>query len=128
MFSSSPDSFPSRFLNDARESSLLTSSARPKQEEFEQMDTSAQLLQDRRVVVPDSLRGTFGEAHLALGVYIDERGRIAAHELPWFEPRLLPEPVLHLALAGLPGWRFQPATRGGTPRAVWSNVELVITP
>jgi tetratricopeptide (TPR) repeat protein len=126
--SASPDSFPAELLNGVREVALLTSPARPKEEEFVQMDTPAQTLRQVDPAVPDSLRGTFKEAHLGLGLLIDERGRVVLHDLPWFDPTLLPADLVHLTLANLSEWRFHPASRNGAPHPVWSSVELIIVP
>ena len=123
-----PDTLPAELVTGVREVTLLTSPARPKEEEFQQMDSPATIVLEMPAVVPDSLRGTFKEAHLALGVFIDERGRIGAHDLPWFDATLLPEAMLSRTLADLPQWRFTPAMRSGVPNPVWSNVQIVITP
>ena len=123
-----PDSLPTRYLNGTREIDLLTSAARPKPEESIQKDAAAQLLLQIDPVVPDSLKGTFKEVQLSLGVLIDERGRIALHDMSSFNPALLPEPLVGLTTAQLPHWRFKPATRHGVPQRVWSLVMLRISP
>jgi tetratricopeptide (TPR) repeat protein len=123
-----PDTLPASFLNGIREVGLVTSPVRPKIEEFQQVDAGAVILNEAHVVVPDSLKSGFQKSTLYVGVLIDARGRIVATDLPWFDPRRLPEPVVGLVMQDLTRWRFQPATRNGAPHAVWTNVELTIEP
>jgi hypothetical protein len=59
---------------------------------------------------------------------IDEQGRVVLNDLSWFDPHLLPEPLVGLALGKLPEWRFKPAMRLGAPQRVWSLVLLMISP
>ena len=92
------------------------------------MDEPADQLLQPGPEVPDSLKGTFKEARLALAILIDERGRVVLHDLPWFDPRLLPEPLVGLTLSRLPEWRFKPAKRLGVPQRGWSMVMLTIPP
>ena len=123
-----PDTLPAQFFNGIREADLLTSPVRPKQEEFVQMDVPADAIRQDNPPVPDSLKGTFTEARLSLAILIDERGRVVLHDLPWFDPALLPEPLVSLTTRQLSQWRFKPATKLGVPQRIWSMVMVTIPP
>ena len=92
------------------------------------MDEPAVIEKQVDVVVPDSLKGTFREAHMSIAILIDERGRITLNDLPWFDPKLLPATIVGLTAATLPEWRCKPAIKLGTPRRVWTSANLTFMP
>jgi hypothetical protein len=101
---------------------------RPKPEEYIQKDTPAEAIRQLEPLVPDSLKGTFKETRLSVGILIDERGRIVLNDVSWFDSALLPEPLVGLTLEQLPEWRFKPAMRFGAPQRVWSLALLRVSP
>jgi Flp pilus assembly protein TadD len=123
-----PDTLPHEFLTGVRRVGELTSWDRPKLEEFEQMDQPAVLLKRGQPQVPDSLHALLQPVELNLPVLVDERGRAVLHELPWFAPSRLPEPIVSALLASLPDWRFRPAIRLGEMRRVWAVVQYSYKP
>jgi tetratricopeptide (TPR) repeat protein len=124
-----PDTLPAAFLTGVREIALLCSNARPKHEEFVQMDVPALL--ERRLDVPiaDSLKTGWKQFGAEPSVLIDERGRIVLNEFPWAPPNdVVPDGVIGTEVGTLPHWHFTPATRNGTPSRVWASVQLLYTP
>ena len=106
-----------------RAAGLLTSTERPKLEEFEQMDQSATVVRRADPPMAPELAKELGNVRVRVNVLVDERGRAVLHELPWFEVSSLPEDAVGGIAASLPEWRFTPATRHGEPRRVWVAVE-----
>lgn len=124
----SPDSLPARFLYGAREAGLLTSVARPKLEDFIQMDRPAVILQRPLAPLPDSLSQGLEKLQLILPLLIDERGRVALHELPWYDPKRLPGPVVSLIIGALREWRFSPAMKLDHAQRVWASAQYSLNP
>lgn len=123
-----PDSLPGELLTGIRAVALLTSTARPKLEEFEQMDSPALILHQEILPMPDSLKGHMPKVKLNLPILVTENGRAALHDLPWFEPDGLPEVAQRITLESLIEWRFAPAIRFGQPRRVWANIQITYQP
>jgi len=123
-----PDSLPVELLTGAREVGLLTSPARPKQEEFFQADIAASILHQDVLALPDSLRGTFKLGQIYLPILVDERGHAVLHELPWSSTERLPDPLLRLTLESLLHWSFSPAIRLGKPQRSWANIRIALNP
>lgn len=119
-----PDSLPASLFVGIREAGLLTSAARPKLEEFVQMDTPAIIAKPIYAAMPDSLRKILPRLSMTLPILVDTRGRVVLHELPWFEESRLPAAALSVLLSSLPLWQFSPALRHGTPQAVWTAIPL----
>jgi tetratricopeptide (TPR) repeat protein len=122
--STPPPSLPLRLLTGVREIGLLASPARPKIEEFVQIDAAAAVTQLINPIFPYSLQGKFPGGQMSLSILIDESGRIVLHELPWYEPPNFPASMVSLLTASLPHWRFEPARRLGAPHRVWTVVQL----
>ena len=123
-----PDSLPGRLLTGVRAVALLTSPARPKLDEFVQMDTPATILQQDLPALPDSLKGRFKPVQMYLPIMVDERGRAVLQELPYSTPEQFPEALERLTLLSMSGWRYTPATRHGVPQRVWANVQILYNP
>jgi Flp pilus assembly protein TadD len=122
-----PDSLPSELLTGVRRLALLTTPERPKLEEFVQMEFPASI--DRRLDPPqDSLRAGTKPIQLSVSLLVDERGRAAINDLPWFTSEHLAAEKVAAALATLPEWRFTPARKYGAPQRVWSAVAFTINP
>lgn len=124
----SPDTLPSRFLTGARAVGMLTSAARPKPEEFVQMDAPAEFLRGAQAVVPDSLKTGWNRIQITVMALVDERGLIVLHELPWRRASIVPDAMIGLMLSSLPQWLYRPATRLGRPYPVWVAVDLDYAP
>jgi tetratricopeptide (TPR) repeat protein len=122
--SARPDSLPSELLTGVRETGLVTSPMRPKLEEFLQADTPGALVDEQDPVLPDSVRAAITATDMALPIFLDERGRIVLHEMPWFEPSRMPEAAVSLWIGSLPRWRFEPAMKNGVPLRVWTTVQI----
>ncbi len=123
-----PDTLPAELLTGVREVGLLTSPARPKREEFVQVDVSPTIVRQEILPLPDSLRGRVALGEIYLPILVDERGRAALHELPWSNADQLPDPVLRIVLESLREWRFTPAVRLGKPQRAWANVRIRLNP
>jgi len=123
-----PDTLPAGLLGGVRAIGLLTSPARPKLEEFVQMDTPATIVRQDLLPPPDSLKGTLPRIELYLPILVDERGRAVLHQLPSSTAAQLPDPLLRLTLESLLTWRFTPAVRLGRPQRVWANVQVSYHP
>ncbi len=119
-----PDSLPAALFTGIREAGLLTSAARPKLEEFVQMDTPAIITRPIYAAMPDSLRKILPKMTMTLPILVDTHGRVVLHELPWFDESRLPSAALSVLLSSLPLWQFSPALRHGTPQAVWTAIPL----
>lgn len=126
--SAAPDTLPGTYLEGVRAAGLLTSNVGPKLEIFVQNDVTPELIEAAEWPTPDSLRGTFKEARMALQILVDERGRIVLHDLPWFDRSLLPAPLVGHMAGTLPRWRYEPARKSGEPRAAWTTVHLTFVP
>lgn len=122
-----PPAPPREILTGVRAAGLLTSTERPKLEEFEQMDQSATVVRRVDPPITPELAKQVGEVRVRVNVLVDERGRAVLHDLPWFEASSLPEDAVGGIAASLPEWRFTPATRHGEPRRVWVAVEYQLT-
>ncbi len=123
-----PDSLPAALFVGAREAGLLTSGARPKLEEFVQMDTPAIITRPIYAAMPDSLRKVIPKLSMTLPILVDARGRVVLHELPWFAENRVPPAALAILLSSLPLWEFSPALRHGVPQAVWTAIPLSLDP
>ena len=124
---SAPDPFPRFFLAPARAAGMLTSATGPKIEERVVPDVLVMLFGIPQPSIPDSLRRGFTKPlHIALPTLVGADGRALLHELPWFSRGSIPDEVIPLMLAELPGWRFRPASRLNRPIPVWTWVEIEI--
>ena len=123
-----PDTLPTELVGGVRAIGLLTSPARPKAEEFVQVDVSATVIRGELLPLPDSLRGRIRPLEMTLPILVDERGRAALHQLPWLTAQQLPDPVLRLTLESLLTWSFNPATRYGKPQRGWANMHVIYVP
>jgi hypothetical protein len=123
-----PDTLPAGLTGGVRAIALLTSPARPKFEEFVQMDATATVVRGEMLPLPDSLRGRIPLLDMTLPILVDERGRAALHQLPWSTAEKLSDPVLRLTLESLLTWRFNPALRRGKPQRGWANMRVIYTP
>jgi tetratricopeptide (TPR) repeat protein len=121
---SRPDTLPTTLLFAAREVGLLTSTARPKIEEFFQTDFMPVVAHRVFPTISAEARAAVRTSDMALPVLVDTRGRIVLHELPWYELSRMPTAAMTPMLATLPHWRFKPASRNGQPVAVWVNLPL----
>ena len=118
-----PDTLPSRFLIGIRETGLLTSPARPKIEEFVQMDESAEILQRGTPRIPDSLVATLPDIEISLPVLVDPRGRAVLTWMPWMAATQLPPAAVSGIIGSLTDWRFRPARKNGVPYPVWATID-----
>jgi tetratricopeptide (TPR) repeat protein len=125
---SRPDTLPAVLLTGVRRAGLLTSPARPKLEEFEQMDSPAAITKRGQPQMPESITAGLGDIELILPVLVDEHGRAVLHDLPWFPQANLPEAAVGAIVASLPEWRFHPATKNGLPQRVWAAVQYTYRP
>jgi hypothetical protein len=119
-----PDTFPTQFLVGVRQAGLLTSPARPKLDEFEQMDTPATTLSQDMPAIPDSMRARIGGKPIVISIMVDERGRAVLNDMPWLPPTELNRYVASIVSAAVPSWRFTPAVRLHAPRRVWAAIEV----
>jgi tetratricopeptide (TPR) repeat protein len=119
-----PDSLPATFLTGVRRVGMLTSALGPKIEEFVQMDSPASILKREILPLPDSVTRSLPAIELTLPILVDERGRAVLHELPWYDPSVLPAAVVASIVGSLPDWRFRPAMKMGEPHRVWAAVSI----
>jgi hypothetical protein len=103
---------------------MLASPVGPKIEAFVQTDSPAAILARTTVPIPDSLLAAIRLTSLVLPILVDERGRAALVDLPWFSPDDLPAPVVAVLVGSLPGWRFTPARIGGRPARSWIGISI----
>jgi len=125
---SQPDSLPSVFFVGARAPALVTSSARPKLEEFVQMDSPARVLSRTDPPIPDSLLAKMKPNDLHLQVLIDASGHVVLHELPWFTSEQLHPAYLAELLHSSVHWTFLPARLRGEAAPVWATISYNIRP
>ncbi|HTM58243.1 MAG TPA: hypothetical protein VL123_07495 [Candidatus Udaeobacter sp.] len=123
-----PDTLPTDLLIGIRAAALLTSPARPKIEEFVQMDESATILRRGWPSLPDSLMTLMPTLDLALPVLVDERGRVALLFWPWMPASEIPPLVVSGIVRSLNEWRFKPAMKNNAPHPVWATVEYAYKP
>lgn len=123
-----PDTLPNEYLTGLRACGLVTSSFRPKLEELIQMEREVVLTRPVQIAMPDSIHLGSSPIEFDLPVLIDPRGRIAMHELPAYNPSLLPGNAVNVMLSTLPLWEFDPALRHGLPTPAWTAVQIVIHP
>jgi len=123
-----PDTLPTATLTGVRRIGLLTSPARPKPEEFEQMDIRATLMTSPDSAVVDSLIPGVKPFQVTVSVLVDERGRVVLNEIPWFSPAQIDYRKITRILNATPGWVFNPAQRLGRPRRVWVGVDFYLNP
>lgn len=123
-----PDTLPTALLTGPRRVELLTSPARPKPEEFVQMDLGSSVLEQRLIPFPDSLKPLMKPIKLFLNVLVDDAGRPVLTDLPWFPADQIPVDALHLTLASVPGWKFRPGIRLGRPYPMWTPLQVTYDP
>jgi tetratricopeptide (TPR) repeat protein len=124
----SPDTLPTHFLTGRRRVALLTTSARPKPEEFVQVDQAALIVTSPDTAIVDSIPPGTKPKQLVLSVLVDEQGRAVLNEIPWFPQGAIPTGKIYRLLASVPSWEFQPAVRLGVPIAIWVNVDFYFSP
>jgi len=128
---SRPDSLPTRFLTGARACAMLTSSRRPKQEEFIQFDRTPTLVFNPMTQPDDSLRALMKlkkPTQLFVQVLVSEKGDPLMAELPWVTEDKVPAGVVHHILAQIATWRFAAARKFDKPQRSWASVEYVVKP
>lgn len=128
---SRPDSLPTRFLNGARACALLTSSRRPKQEEYLQFDKIPNLVFNPQPQPPDSVRALLNlkkPTQIYVQVLVSETGKPLLSELPWVTEAQVPAAVVHHVLEQIGAWRFIPAVKFAKPYRSWASVEYVLQP
>lgn len=128
---SRPDSLPTRFLHGERACALLTSSRRPKQEEYIQFDKNPNLVFNPQPAPPDSVRALLNlkkPTQIYVQVLVSERGAPLLMELPWVTEAHVPAAVVHHVLEQVGQWRFLPAVKFGKPYRTWASVEYVLQP
>jgi len=125
---SRPDSLPGTLFEGVRRAGLVTSPARPKLEEFEQMESPARVLSRTDPPIPDSLAARMRPSNLHLQVLIDRTGHVVMHELPWFSPEQLHPAYLAELLRASRSWTFIPARKGGEASPVWATISYNIRP
>lgn len=125
------DSLPTRFLNGVRSCAMLTSSRRPKQEEFVQFDATPMLAFNPQSQPDDTLRAAM---HLTkptkvyVQVLVSEGGRPLLAELPYLTEAEVPAGVIHHVLDQVGTWRFVPARKFDKPQRSWASVEYELKP
>jgi len=122
---SRPEALPSRLLTGKREAGLLTSPARPKREEFVQLDLPPTIEHQIVPAVPESMRKGLPK-EMTLPILIDTDGRIVMHELPWFGTDQIPAALVPILLESLPQWRFAPGLRLKQPQPIWTAILLTL--
>jgi len=128
---SRPDSLPARFLNGARACAMLTSSRRPKQEEYIQFDRIPNLVFNPQPQPPDSVRAMLHlkkPTQIYVQVLVSETGKPLMMELPWVTEAQVPSEVVHHVLEQIGAWRFLPAVKFAKPYRTWASVEYVLQP
>jgi hypothetical protein len=128
---SRPDSLPTRFLHGERACAVLTSSRRPKQEEYIQFDKLPNLVFNPQPPPPDSVRALLNlkkPTQIYVQVLVSERGVPLMMELPWVTEAHVPPAVVHHVLEQVGHWRFLPAVKFGKPDRTWASVEYVLQP
>ncbi len=128
---SQPDSLPTRFLNGARACAVLTSSRRPKQEEYVQFDKIPNLVFNPQPQPPDSVRALLHlkkPTQMFIQVLVSESGQALLSELPWVTEDQVPAAVVHHILDQVGSWRFTPAVKFAKPYRTWASVEYVLQP
>jgi hypothetical protein len=128
---SRPDSLPTKFLNGARACAILTSSRRPKQEEYLQFDKIPNLVFNPQPQPPDSVRAVLNlkkPTQIYVQVLVSETGKPLLSELPWVTEAQVPAAVVHHVLDQVGTWRFLPAVKFAKPYRSWASVEYVLQP
>jgi hypothetical protein len=128
---SQPDSIPTRFLSGARACAMLTSSHRPKQEEYIQFDKIPSLVFNPQPQPPDSVRALLHlqkATQIYVQVLVSEKGVPLLSELPWVTEAQVPAAVVHHVLDQVGSWRFLPAVKFAKPYRTWASVEYVLKP
>ena len=128
---SQPDSLPTRFLNGARACAMLTSSRRPKQEEYLQFDKVPNLVFNPQPQPPESVRALLHiqrPTQIYVQVLVSETGKPLLSELPWVTEAQVPAAVVHHVLEQVGAWRFLPAVKFAKPYRTWASVEYVLQP
>jgi tetratricopeptide (TPR) repeat protein len=123
-----PDTLPIRFLTGRREAGMLTSAARPKPEEYVQMDRPPEFVRGAQAVVPDSLKTGWEQIQMSPLVLVDERGLIVLNELSWGRGSKVPDAMIGLMLSSLPHWLHHPGMRMGRPYPMWVSIDLDYSP
>jgi hypothetical protein len=123
-----PDSLPATYLTSVRRVAMLTASNGPKPEADFPTDTPAGLFGAVAPswVVPDSLRTRMHMTRpirLYVTVLVDEHGRAALSDFPWFSPAQLPPEIMEHVMSDAKAWRFRSATRFRAPVRSWVSVE-----
>jgi hypothetical protein len=128
---SRPDSLPTRFLHGARACAILTSSHRPKQEEYIQFDKLPSLVFNPQTQPPDSVRTQLHlkqATQIYVQVLVSEKGAPLLYELPWVTEEHVPAAVVHHVMDQIGSWRFLPAVKFAKPYRTWASVEYVLQP
>jgi hypothetical protein len=125
------DSLPTRFLTGVRACAQLTSSRRPKQEEYLQFDREPMLVFNPQPQPADSLRHRMHlrkPTQVYVQVLVGEQGEALLMELPYVTDDQVPPAVVHDLLDQIGRWRFIPAQKFGQPQRSWASVEYVLQP
>jgi tetratricopeptide (TPR) repeat protein len=123
-----PDTLPTELLTGIHQAALLTSSERPKPEEFEQMDTPASLESAPDTAVTDTITPGVKSYKLYVSVLLDENGLPVLNQLPWYPPAVLDFRKVLRILNSVPGMRFKPATRLSRPVRIWISLDYDLKP
>ena len=126
-----PDSLPAVFLTGARAAAMLTSSHRPKLEEFVQMDEAPAILHREMPPLPQELKQKMAltkPLHLYVHVLVSETGAPLIIDLPYLPRAAMPPGVIAHIAAALPLWRFRAPLRLSQPQRGWATVEYILEP
>jgi len=126
-----PDSLPAVFLTGARAAVMLTSSQRPKLEEFVQMDETPAILHREMPPLPQELKQKLAltkPLHLYVHVLVSEAGAPLIIDLPYLPRAAMPPGVIAHIAAALPLWRFRAPVRLSQPQRGWATVEYILEP
>ena len=119
-----PDSLPTKLLTRAREAALLTSPARPKFDEFIQLEKPARVTRRVDVTIPDSLSDRVKPMMLKPLVLFDAQGHAVFHQDAWAPPASLPEAFVGLVSNAIRGWEIERARASGHAQAIWMEFDL----
>lgn len=126
-----PDSLPAVFLSGARAAVMLTSSHRPKLEEFVQMDEAPAIVHREMPPLPQELKQKLAltkPLHLYVHVLVSETGAPLIIDLPYLPRDAMPPGVIAHIAAALPLWRFRAPIRLSQPQRGWATVEYILEP
>ena len=122
-----PDSLPTRLLARTREPALLTSPARPKFDEFIQLDEVARVRRRVDITIPDSLSDRVKPIIVNPLVLFNERGHAVFQQDPWAASTSAPEAFVGLISQTIRTWEIEPALKGGRPQAIWMELDIHVS-